>query len=735
MRGRSILGLILAFSLTASLWGCGEAPRQETAAGEVALLEPVGLTSSGEAAARRNLYDASIYSATVVPYVEEYAFEEDVMLDGFRAFPGEAVAGGQVLAASNTEDLDKQIEEQQERIENMEKEFVEYELQMQEDLEKPQEEVKGLRGIVEGLEKRKPAEYLDPPSQSVSGSDSGSSPSEPEEDGTETGPVTNPAYSEWEKEYNHWNGQYRIADHRVNTMLLQLEQRRALYELDHAYALQQLAFLQEKKSDVTVRAGMGGHVVAVAEYGYRERLQGETSIVAVGDLEQKLLKSDYINRKTASSAEELYAVIDGMRYEVEYVPMESEEYTRLSTQGEEVYSTLYLQGDLTNVNVGDYAAIVVVNRKQEQALSVPAEAIHKDDTGSYVYVVNGDENIYTPVRVGMSDGVYTEILSGIGEGDVVRLDQGRQYSDKRVTVERGSFYSSFSGSGMMYYPSSAMVTNPITHGTVYFQEFQTSMYQHVEKGDVIATVRVAADEIGLERLLLQVQRQQERVQDLIEQGEEINKKAIESRLKTIAELQEQIAELSEDYQTASVRASQSGIVIWMEDLDSEDILQPGAGLIQIADENTCYVVLEDKSHVLSYGNQVKVTYHNREEQERETMGLVANVNRLAVSKSLQSEFAYILLPPEVIGDMSLGTAGWGGWWNMTRYGVEAKLREMDHVLVVPRSAVREINGRPYVNVVEADGSIVRRSFIAGGYDKSNYWVVEGLTEGMELCLE
>lgn len=94
MRGRSILGLILAFSLTASLWGCGEAPRQETAAGEVALLEPVGLTSSGEAAARRNLYDASIYSATVVPYVEEYAFEEDVMLDGFRAFPGEAVAGG-----------------------------------------------------------------------------------------------------------------------------------------------------------------------------------------------------------------------------------------------------------------------------------------------------------------------------------------------------------------------------------------------------------------------------------------------------------------------------------------------------------------------------------------------------------------------------------------------------------------------------------------------------------------
>lgn len=747
MRGRSILGLIMVFSLTVSLCGCGEVPRQETAGGEVALLEPVGLTSSGEAAARRNLYDASIYSATVVPYVEEYGFEEDVTLDGLRAFPGEEVARGQVLAVSSTEELDRQIEEQRERIENMEKEFAEYELQMKEDLEKPQEEVKGLRGIVEGLEKRKPAEYLDPPSQSVSGSDSGGSPDGPngdgqepdvpgnEGEGTETGPVVNPAYGEWEQEYNHWNGQYRIADHRVNTLLLQLEQRRALYELDHAYALQQLGFLEEKKSDVTIHAHIEGHVVAVAEYGYRERVQGETSIVAVGDLERKLLKSDYINRKTASSAEELYAVIDGVRYEVDYVPMESEEYTRLTTQGEEVYSTLYLQGDLTNVNVGDYAAIVVVNRKKEQALSVPAEAIHKDDTGSYVYVVEGDENVYTSVRTGMSDGVYTEILSGIGEGDVVRLDQGRQYSDKRVTVEMGSFYSNFSGSGFMYYPSSTMVTNPVSHGTVYFQEFQTSMYQHVEKGDVVATVRVAADEIGLQRLLLQVQRQQERVQDLIEQGEETNKKAIENRLKTIAELQEQIAELSQDYQTTCIRADQSGIVIWMEDLEPEDILRPDAGLVQIADENTCYAVLEDQGHVLSYGNQVKVTYRNREEEERETTGLVANVNRLAVSRSLQSELAYILLPSELIGDMSVGTAGWGGWWNITRFGVEARLREMDHVLVVPRSAVREINGRPYVNVVEADGSIVRRSFIAGGYDKSSYWVVEGLTEGMELCLE
>lgn len=740
MKRQRLLGWILLFSLTTAITGCGQTPPQESVAHEVELLEPVGMTDSGEAARRRNLYDTDIYSATVVPYVEEYGFDDEVTLKEFGAFPGETVARGEILALSDTEKIDKQIEEQLERIQDMETEFAEYQLQVQEDLAEPREEVKRLADIVENLEREKPEEYLKVPPKPEEG------PPEEEPPGTVSGPdaelppeeekpQVNPAYKEWEQQYNYWNGRYRIADHGVNTALLQLEQRTALYELDHAYAMQQLGFLRDNKNNITVHSGMAGNVVALTDYGYGDRIEGETPIVAVGDPQRLVLKSDYINRKAAATAQEMYAVIDGIRYEVEYVPMESDEYTRLTAQGETVYSTLYLKGDTQNVHLGDYVAVVVVNKKQEQALSVPADAIHKDDTGSYVYVVKGDENIYTPVSTGMSDGVYTEILSGIAEGDVVRLDQGRQYSDQRVTLQMGSFYTDFSGNGYMIYPSSVVQRNPITHGTVYFQEFQTAMYQHVEKGDVIATVRVAADEIGLQRLTLQLQRQLERVQDLMEQGEEENKKAIENRQKEILKLQEDIAELTQDYQTTAIRAQQSGIVIWMADLENEDILQTDSYLVEIADENTCYVILENEGDILTYGNQVQVSYLDREEQQKETTGMVANLNGRAVSRFLHQEYALILLPSELIGDMSVGTAGWGGWWNRAIFGVEARLREMDNVLIVPRRAVRETDGCTYVNVVEPDGSIVRRSFIAGGFDKSNYWVVEGLTEGMELCLE
>ena len=113
-------------------------------------------------------------------------------------------------------------------------------------------------------------------------------------------------------------------------------------------------------------------------------------------------------------------------------------------------------------------------------------------------------------------------------------------------------------------------------------------------------------------------------------------------MKAIAKLQEQIEELSQDYQTTVIRADRSGIVIWMQDLEKEDILQKDQYLLEIADENTCYVALKDEGNVLSYGNQVTVTYRNREEEERTAQGVVANVNSLAVSRALQSEYTYIL---------------------------------------------------------------------------------------------
>ena len=60
---------------------------------------------------------------------------------------------------------------------------------------------------------------------------------------------------------------------------------------------------------------------------------------------------------------------------------------------------------------------------------------------------------------------------------------------------------------------------------------------------------------------------------------------------------------------------------------------------------------------------------------------------------------------------------------------------MEDVLLVPKEAVTVIGKNCYVKVKLETGEIQYRSFLAGGADGDNYWAMEGLTEGMELCLD
>ena len=75
------------------------------------------------------------------------------------------------------------------------------------------------------------------------------------------------------------------------------------------------------------------------------------------------------------------------------------------------------------------------------------------------------------------------------------------------------------------------------------------------------------------------------------------------------------------------------------------------------------------------------------------------------------------------------------YWNQYRYQVTATVREMNNILVVPKKAVVEIEGRTYVYLKDEQGNVKAVGFVAAGYNANEYWVIEGLTEGMELCLK
>ncbi len=750
MKKRGKWGLA-ALSMALFLGGCNGSEEQQAFAENIELIDPVNTVAEYEEVAYRTLYDVEIYSASVLPYVAEYAFVGDETFAGYGALPGESVEKNDILVYSDSENIDNQIEAMEERIESLDEGYLEYKTNLEEEWETTRQTLQYNKDVYESCLRNQPKPYVkqENTGDNSQGGDVSGEAGGSEENGSED--TTDPAYEEWERAYavwkqqtTEWEGKYRKLAHSIDMQEKALSQRKELYELDRAYYVKQLESLKEQKKDGSILSGMSGEIVAInSDIDYGSNVAKETPIVAVGDSHTKVLKCNYINSMVMNRAKEYYALIDGVRYGVDYHFVSAEEYTELTAAGETVYSTFYLTDAGEEVQIGDFAVIVVVTERKENVLSIPKEAIHKDESGHYVYVLENDDSVYTYVETGMTDGAYTEIESGLAVGQKVLLTAAGEYGSNVATVQTGSFSSEFSASGYMYYPSSRMVQNPIQHGTVYFEELLVSQYQYVEKGDVIATVRVEMNELELQRQQTKLQRLEERLQDYVEQNQdntsaeyaEVIAENIAARQEAIAEVRELITDMKEDGAATEIKADRSGVIIWTTGHGEEDILYYNENLIQVADEETCYVIVENTNQLLNYGNRVSISYEDKEGATKTASGTVASISRAGVSSAIDTEYSMILLPPEVISDMAVATQGYDGWWNRNRYTVTATIREMNGVLLVPRGAVTDIGGNTYVNVIDENGKVTAQSFVAGGYDSANYWVVEGLSEGMNVCLK
>ena len=115
MRRKSIT-LILMVSMILSLVGCsvGTEKNPVGSSQEIELIDPVNAEVSYEEAAIRDLYDATVYAATVLPVIREYSPEYGFTFGALGASEGEQVKAGQQLVSANTEAIDEQIKAKKE---------------------------------------------------------------------------------------------------------------------------------------------------------------------------------------------------------------------------------------------------------------------------------------------------------------------------------------------------------------------------------------------------------------------------------------------------------------------------------------------------------------------------------------------------------------------------------------------------------------------------------------------
>ncbi len=736
---KSMLALLLSLSSAVTLTACGAAGTPDDGkADSVQLEEPVSVAVSSVKASRRTIYDAKALSAICTPKVYERTFSTDITFASYEKMPGETVGKGDVIIRGDTRELEKQVKEIEEAAEDAAYDYEDSLEPMQEELQKAKYDLDT---------KEKPVKELEP--QQPSGDD--------------------PEYYKWIEEYYEKNELYQNAQLVYDQAELDIRQKTALYDIDAAYQKQRIADLNREAGEKQLTSGVSGTVVGLGFINAGERSRyyesgdwiGKNTIgAAIGSLSEKELRCEYVNPGVINKAEDVYAIVNGKRYEVTYQAISTEEYKRLSDKNGDVYSAFTIEDPNGEVPIGSYAVITIVNAAREDVLCVPTASVSTDANGTHVYVMEDGAYRDRIVKTGIKDPEFTEILSGISEGDEVKTDYKVTNGKKDAVLKKGSISYAFSAAGYLFYPSTKQLKNPVEHGTTYLDELLVHRYEHVTKGQVVAKVHVVPDPVETDRTKRKIQRLQEKIADLQSDGVEIqkdlkkaqdkkNKKEIEAaedRVKNndraIARLQRQITDLQEDLtaleQDATVTqitASHDGIITEITDLEDGDLLPSGGSVAKLASENSCFIMIDDADGKLSYGNTVTVTYDDKDGQKQTAEGTVVTANPMTTSKAFHSGFAIAKLPADVIAQIAGNTPENNGWWSRARLDVKATIRSMDNVLLVPKAAVMMTGGSTYVTVRDTDGTLHEENFIAGGSDASNYWVVEGLSEGTTICWE
>ena len=713
--------LAMVLSSVMLITGCG---RNNAPEDEIVLIDPVSSANVTETVARRTIYDYEVLDGGVFPVITEYSAATGMKAADIGYFPGQNVFAGNVLFSGDMNDYYDQQKSIQDTLDELIISYAE---------SRRVNEIK-LRELNYFIQSRSYNLENNPTIQVV---------------------VQKALFEKELLEYN-------IND---NDMI---------YNLDLQHYNYLLTSLAAKQADRLVTSHMNGTMVAVSNVSPGALVSEGTNVAAVTDGHSLNILAEYRSTREIENALEYYAIIDGKRYELTYVPYSTTELSALKASGTEVYSVFRFADPEGAVKVGQKANIVVIKDKKENLLSVSNSAIHRDDGGFYVSLTSGDKAYITK---GMTDGVFTEILSGVNEGDVLLLDSYNESPENVATLARGDFFIKYEGTGYLYYPDITNITNNVKYGTVTLTLKNVTKGQRVKKGDVIAYVSVEPNSVLLEELTLKLTRlgeRREKAQEAVDDPlteyldkdvQEKMKNAVSSYDRQIQAVSEQILEIQEAYNVTAFYAPCDGVVGYITELSDGAVLKANELIATVASDSSEYLYATNESKILLYGMELTGEYTNPNTGETVTFpATVASVSFGPISKDLTSDRVYIMptdvtLPggahdptAEIAAEIPSGVAvvatnPYEEWLLQQEaanapakqsYTLTGYLEYETDVVLVPAKAVTFSGDQAYVTVFDGE-KYIKIGFIAGGANPTKsvlidnvayIWAAEGLEEGM-----
>ncbi len=273
---------------------------------------------------------------------------------------------------------------------------------------------------------------------------------------------------------------------------------------------------------------------------------------------------------------------------------------------------------------------------------------------------------------------------------------------------------------------------------------------YVEEGEAIASLNIEVDELALEEAQLRLQRLQERykdaeiklqedLQDITEQRGliyndykravcdirysqrqldwEYEKYNYENQIEKAKETVENLSSMGKWY---DVKANVSGYVVYGHRYVSGEEVKDGDYLCHIMNSNKVYTATDAQADQFAYG--MEVGFNTRDGLTPATVvsggtwALHGNLDKGQVIFRLDFEQDVSELDHSMLKNLVLN----------------ATIKTVENVIVIPKQAVTVEDNEYYVTVLKEDGSLLKTEFIPGGSNLQSYWVLDGLTEGMQI---
>ena len=190
-------------------------------------------------------------------------------------------------------------------------------------------------------------------------------------------------------------------------------------EKEIAFREAKLARLKEKNESNIITAPEAGVITYLTDLQVGDMVGVTSYPIVLADTDKYIVQCEYIDREDMDDMDFSYAIKDGKRYELQYVPYADGEYERKKAKEEGVYTYFEIMNPDESIQFGEDIKLITVEEHREDVLIVPSDCVHIRDGKPSVYLDNNGKKELAFVETGLEDDVNTEVLSGLREGDKI----------------------------------------------------------------------------------------------------------------------------------------------------------------------------------------------------------------------------------------------------------------------------------------------------------------------------